>query len=118
MEIARLSETKRDFAPIFLFAATLFLSASLMFVLQPMFGKVLLPLLGGAASVWNTCMVFYQSVLFFGYLYAHVLSSFCSHSRQIMIHGALLTASLVFLPIGMPEGSVPPPLTAIRQHGC
>ena len=108
MEIAQQSETRRDFAPIFIFALTLFLSASLMFVLQPMFGKVLLPLLGGAASVWNTCMVFYQSILFFGYLYAHVLSNFCSHSRQIMIHGALLIASLCFLPIGMPENSIPP----------
>lgn len=108
MDIALKSEARRDFAPIFLFASTLFLSASLMFVLQPMFGKVLLPLLGGAASVWNTCMVFYQSILFLGYLYAHMLSSRFSPHRQLLIHGALLLLTLCLLPIGIPENSTPP----------
>lgn len=108
MDIALKSEAKRDFAPIFLFAFTLFSSASLMFVLQPMFGKVLLPLLGGAASVWNTCMVFYQSILFLGYLYAHILSSHFSPYRQVWIHGTLLLLTLCLLPIGIPEGSAPP----------
>jgi len=62
----------RNLSLIFLFAATLFTSASLMFVLQPLFGKILLPLLGGSPAVWNTCMVFYQSILFLGYLYATI----------------------------------------------
>lgn len=108
MDIAIKSEARRDFAPIFLFAFTLFSSASLMFVLQPMFGKVLLPLLGGAASVWNTCMVFYQSILFLGYLYAHMLTSHFSPRRQLMIHGAFLLLTLCLLPIGIPENSTPP----------
>jgi spermidine synthase len=108
MDIAQQSETRHDFAPIFLFAFTLFVSATLMFVLQPMFGKVLLPLLGGAASVWNTCMVFYQSILFLGYLYAHYLANHFSQSRQLLIHGLLLLLTLSFLPIGMPENSPPP----------
>ncbi|MGR9052913.1 MAG: spermidine synthase, partial [Gammaproteobacteria bacterium] len=76
----------RSIALIFLFAATLFISATLMFVLQPMFGKRLLPLLGGSPAVWNTCMVFYQSVLFLGYLYAHFLSTRQNSHRQIVIH--------------------------------
>lgn len=83
MDLAQKSETKRDFAPIILFSLTLFLSASLMFTLQPMFGKALLPLLGGSASVWNTCMVFYQSLLFLGYLYAHLLCNQFGNQRQM-----------------------------------
>nr|WP_305908020.1 hypothetical protein [Methylomarinum sp. Ch1-1]MDP4520823.1 hypothetical protein [Methylomarinum sp. Ch1-1] len=108
MDIALQSETKRDFVPIFLFTFTLFLSASLMFVLQPMFGKALLPLLGGAASVWNTCMVFYQSILFLGYFYAHILANHFSKNRQILIHGSLLMLSLSFLPIGIWANGSPP----------
>jgi hypothetical protein len=50
-------------SPVILFAGTLFISAMLMFALQPMFGKLLLPLLGGTPAVWNTCMVFYQTFI-------------------------------------------------------
>ncbi|TRX03837.1 fused MFS/spermidine synthase [Candidatus Methylobacter oryzae] len=93
---------------IFLFAATLFTSASLMFVLQPLFGKILLPLLGGSPAVWNTCMVFYQSILFLGYLYAHYLSTRYSQHRQIQIHAALILISFLALPVALPENTVPP----------
>lgn len=79
-----------------------------MFVLQPMFGKALLPLLGGSASVWNTCMVFYQSILFLGYLYAHLLSTRLSYRKHLLIHASLLIISLYFLPVAIPEGSRPP----------
>lgn len=108
MDIIQQSETRREFSPIFLFALTLFSSASLMFVLQPMFGKALLPLLGGSASVWNTCMVFYQSILFLGYLYAHLLSTRLGYRTHLFIHASLLIISLYFLPIAIPEGSNPP----------
>ncbi len=108
MDLAQKRETKRDFAPIILLSLTLFLSASLMFTLQPMFGKALLPLLGGAASVWNTCMVFYQSLLFLGYLYAHLLCNRFCNQRQILIHGILLLFSLCFLPVTIAETGSPP----------
>lgn len=108
MDITHHSEIRRDNFPIFLFALTLFSSASLMFVLQPMFGKALLPLLGGSASVWNTCMVFYQSILFIGYLYAHLLSTRFGYRKQLLIHVSLLIVSLYFLPVSIPEGSRPP----------
>ncbi|GAB4254293.1 MAG: fused MFS/spermidine synthase [Methylomicrobium sp.] len=108
MDIVHQSESRREYSPIFLFAITLFGSASLMFVLQPMFGKLLLPLLGGAASVWNTCMVFYQSVLFLGYLYAHLLSNRFRNDRQVLIHGTLLLVSLSFLPIDVLTNTPPP----------
>ncbi|HBA64755.1 MAG TPA: spermidine synthase, partial [Methylococcaceae bacterium] len=108
MDITHHSEIRRDNFPIFLFALTLFSSASLMFVLQPMFGKALLPLLGGSASVWNTCMVFYQSILFLGYLYAHFLSTRFGYRKHIAIHLSILLISLYFLPVSIPEGSRPP----------
>ncbi|MFI3186631.1 MAG: fused MFS/spermidine synthase [Methylococcaceae bacterium] len=100
--------TDRTNRLIFLFAATLFTSASLMFVLQPLFGKILLPLLGGSPAVWNTCMVFYQSILFLGYLYAHYLSIRFSSHRQIQIHTALILISFLALPLALPENTVPP----------
>ncbi|MGZ5601540.1 MAG: spermidine synthase, partial [Methylobacter sp.] len=100
--------TDRSLSLIFLFAATLFTSASLMFVLQPLFGKILLPLLGGSPAVWNTCMVFYQSILFLGYLYAHYLSTRYNQYRQIQIHTALMLISFLALPLALPENTVPP----------
>lgn len=79
-----------------------------MFVLQPLFGKILLPLLGGSPAVWNTCMVFYQSILFLGYLYAHYLSTRFKQHRQILIHAAILLISFLALPVALPEHTVPP----------
>ena len=93
---------------LLLFVVTLFTSASLMFVVQPIFGKLLLPLLGGSPAVWNSCMVFYQMLLFFGYLYAHWSASHCLPQRQVMIHLSVLLISMIVLPIGLPEGAVPP----------
>lgn len=102
------STSDRSLSLILLFAATLFISASLMFVLQPMFGKILLPLLGGSPSVWNTCMVFYQTILFLGYLYAHKLSTTQSQHRQVIIHAGVLLVSFLALPVGLSENVSPP----------
>ncbi len=93
---------------IFLFAGTLFISATLMFILQPLFGKLLLPLLGGSPAVWNTCMVFYQTLLFLGYLYAHFLSVKFSPQRQIQIHAVVIAVSLIALPVALPDNPIPP----------
>ena len=101
-------QAKSTLSPVFLFASTLFLSATLMFILQPMFGKILLPLLGGTPAVWNTCMVFYQTLLFLGYLYAHRLSTHSNHQRQIQIHTALLIFSFIALPVGLSDNINPP----------
>lgn len=99
---------KHLISPVILFAGTLFVSAMLMFALQPMFGKLLLPLLGGTPAVWNTCMVFYQTVLFGGYLYAHWLTSRSGQRRQIQMHTALLIFSLFALPVALPGNANPP----------
>ena len=108
--MSNLSEAKTDrsLSLIILFAGTLFTSASLMFVLQPLFGKLLLPLLGGSPAVWNTCMVFYQSILFLGYLYAHTISTRFSQHRQIQIHTVIILVSFLALPLALPENIAPP----------
>ncbi len=102
------ASSERSLALIILFAGTLFASASLMFILQPLFGKLLLPLLGGSPAVWNTCMVFYQMLLFLGYLYAHYLSTRLTHLRQIQVHAALIIISLIALPVALPDNMAPP----------
>lgn len=83
----------------FVFPIAIFLSAFLMFNLQPMFAKMLTPLMGGSASVWNTALVFYQTMLLLGYLYAHLLNKFFNRNMQILIHGAILGLSLFFMPV-------------------
>lgn len=102
------SNSDRSLALIILFAGTLFVSATLMFILQPLYGKLMLPLLGGSPAVWNTCMVFYQMLLFFGYLYAHLLSTRFAHTRQIQVHAAIVLLSLIALPVALPESMSPP----------
>jgi hypothetical protein len=102
------TQINRHFFSIVLFAGTLFVSASLMFVLQPLFGKLLLPLLGGSPAVWNTCMVFYQTILFLGYLYAHALSTRCPKHWQCLLHIAVIALSLFALPVALPENTIPP----------
>ncbi len=102
------AKTNQSLSWTLLFAGTLFVSASLMFVLQPLFGKILLPLLGGSPAVWNTCMVFYQTILFLGYLYAHIISSRFKPTRQIQLHSVVILLSFLALPLALPENTVPP----------
>jgi SAM-dependent methyltransferase len=91
------------------FVVALFVNAALLFTVEPMFSKMVLPLLGGTPSVWNTCMMFYQAVLLVGYLYAHLLSRHAAVRRQWIIHAALLIVSLVAVPITVARGWAPPP---------
>jgi len=96
-----------------LYAATVFLSAFLLFLVQPLLAKQILPWFGGAAIVWTLCMVFFQLVLLLGYAYAHWLASRVSARRQAWVHLALLAASLAFLPVmadgaWKPEGGASP----------
>jgi len=94
---------------LILFSLTLFLSAALLFVVEPMFGKMALPLLGGSPAVWNTCMVFYQGALLAGYLYAHLAPKWLGVRRQAAFHLGLLLLILFTLPIGIFQGWTPPP---------
>ncbi len=95
-------------APLPLFAATLFLSALLLFFMEPMTAKLLLPLLGGAPAVWNTCMVFFQFSLLAGYAYAHVASRWLPSRIQIVLQSLLLAAGFLFLPTDLRGIGLPP----------
>ena len=98
-----------------LFAITLFLSAFLLFLVQPMVGKMILPALGGAPAVWNTCMVFFQAVLLAGYAYAHGSVAWLGVRRQAALHVVLLSVPLLLsvlliaavLPISIDTDAVP-----------
>jgi hypothetical protein len=81
------------------FAVTIFLSAFLLFAVQPMFTKMALPLLGGAPNVWNTAMVFFQAMLLAGYLYAHLLAKYLPVRMQLLVHLAVMAIGAAFLPI-------------------
>ncbi|NBW45075.1 MAG: hypothetical protein EBR45_05840 [Betaproteobacteria bacterium] len=82
-----------------LFAITVFLSAFLLFQVQPIVAKMILPWFGGSSSVWSVCMVFFQVELLLGYAYVHVLHTTLNLRRQLQIHAGLLLISLIALPV-------------------
>ena len=83
-----------------LFIATILLGSFLLFLIQPMFARAVLPLLGGSPSVWNTAMLFYQVTLLAGYLYAHLIRRL-PINRQMLLHLALFAVAAITLPIGV-----------------
>lgn len=89
-----------------LFAVTALVGAFLLFLVEPMFARMVLPLLGGAPAVWNTCLVFYQLALLGGYLYAHAVGK-RPLKQQVLLQAALLAVAAVALPIAV-RGSAPP----------
>lgn len=92
-----------------LFAATTFLSAFLLFAVQPMFAKMVLPVLGGSSSVWAVALLFFQAALLVGYGYAHILIRTVPSSATGLVHLCLALAALVVLPVGLPETWREPP---------
>ena len=82
-----------------LLTVTLFLSAFLLFCCQPMVGKMVLPSLGGAAAVWTTCVLFFQSMLLGGYLYAYAIGKLPSVKAQLVVHMAMMALVFLTLPI-------------------
>ena len=91
-----------------LFSFTLFLSAFLLFWVQLMVAKMILPLLGGSPAVWNTCQFFFQGSLLLGYGYSHLTTRWWETRRQAVIHSFLLLLPVAFLPIGVPPSWIPP----------
>jgi spermidine synthase len=88
----------------YLFALTLFLASALLFVVEPMIGRLVLPLLGGTPAVWNTCMVFFQAILLAGYAYAHAIPARLGVRRHALLHLILLALPALVLPLGLPVG--------------
>ena len=82
-----------------LYAAPIFLGAFLLFLVQPIIAKQILPWFGGSAAVWATCMVFFQMALLLGYAYADWTTRRLTHRRQVILHITLLALSLLLLPI-------------------
>ena len=84
-----------------LYGLTIFLGAFLLFLIEPIIAKRLLPWFGGSAAVWITCLVFFQTALLFGDLYTDVATGRLTIKRRIVLHIVLLAASLLFLPIAL-----------------
>ena len=96
--LAEQSTSRARLAP-WLFAPTIFLSAFLLFLVQPILGKMVLPWFGGGAGVWAACLLYFQASLLAGYVYAHCLRRYLSPSRQMQVHILLLGGSIFLLPI-------------------
>src|ERR671929_2416671 len=105
-------EARLRLAPA-LFAGTLFASALLLFAVQPMFTKMVLPMLGGAPSVWSVAMVFFQAALLAGYAYAHLLARTLDVRQADLVHLGVLAVAAPTLPIGIAQGFGTPPSTGI-----
>ena len=97
----------RDRVLLGVYTSTIFLNAGLLFLVQPMFSRMVLPLFGGSATVWTTCMLFFQAALLAGYFYAHVMPRWLGHQRQAWTHVALLLLSLLTLPVAVKTATGP-----------
>jgi hypothetical protein len=86
----------------------MFLGAALLFIVQPMVAKLILPQLGGSPAVWNTCLVFFQSSLLAGYVYAHGLGRIRKLRRAVTVHGLVLALPVLVLPVGLANGGNTP----------
>ncbi|MEM7773974.1 MAG: fused MFS/spermidine synthase [Pseudomonadota bacterium] len=104
--LARLSQST---AGLLAFAAALLVSATLLFSIQPMFSRMILPVLGGSPSVWAVAMCFFQAALLAGYCYAHVLNHFASPRAAFAIHLTVLALAATTLPFGLPVWADSPP---------
>ncbi|HET7232185.1 MAG TPA: fused MFS/spermidine synthase [Longimicrobium sp.] len=106
------TSTGRDRVVLMVYTAAIFSSAFLLFLVQPMFSRMVLPLLGGTPAVWNTCMLFFQAALLGGYLYAHLGASRLGIRRQAAVHVVLLAVAALMLPVSVagaaPRGGAAP----------
>lgn len=98
-----------------LFAVTLFVSAGLLFMVQPMVGRMVLPLLGGSPAAWNTCMVFFQAMLLLGYLYAHKLTNRLQPRNQVIMHLGVLGAAIATFAISAFLSSNSSPIAVVKS---
>jgi hypothetical protein len=96
------------------FALSIFFASAQLFIVQPMFAKRLLPILGGTSSVWTTCMLFYQLLLLGGYIYAHILTKRFSLRTQLKVHGMFLLAPFFVFAVGPPVWAPPDSSHAVQ----
>jgi hypothetical protein len=103
-EPRRRSRSDGHWLVLSVYIAAVFLSAALLFGVQPLFTRMVLPKLGGSPSVWSVAMVFFQSMLLAGYAYAHVLTGLRHRYAPVIIHLGLLSAAALTLPLAIAEG--------------
>ena len=101
-----------------LYASTVFLSAFLLFQIQPVIARAILPWFGGSTAVWGACIVFFQLVLLLGYLYAHLSVKYLRPRTQAGVHAALLLVSLAFLPIMPADFALSIPSSCVRRRSA
>jgi hypothetical protein len=92
-----------------IYGATIFLSAGLLFSVQPLFAKIVLPTLGGSPSVWSVALVFFQAALLAGYLYAHLLTRYLPGKQSVVVHLIVMIVAVMALPLGISSGWGRPP---------
>lgn len=109
-EIVKVRRDARLALALPVFAATIFLSAFLLFSVQPFFAKMVLPKLGGSPAVWSVAMVFFQTVLLLGYAWAHLITSRLPLKLAALAHLAVMAVAFVALPIAIPQGWSEPPV--------
>ena len=107
-EVALSTRRPSDGSVRALFVITSFLGSGLLFAVEPMVARMLLPRLGGSPSVWTTALVFFQVALLAGYWGAHVLCRRVRLDRHLLVQIALLLAAGATLPVAIPRGWVPP----------
>ncbi len=100
-----LTKTRRANLDVLAASALIFLAAFLLFAVEPILGKLILPRFGGSAGVWTACLLFFQSALVAGYLYAHLLARIRSARLQAAVHSILLLVSLAVLPLTLPAAT-------------
>jgi hypothetical protein len=98
-DVSSRAKDKAARVPLLLSSLTIFLGAFLLFLVEPLFAKLILPWFGGSAAVWATCLVFFQSALLLGYFYADLITRRLTPAHQSILHIALLLTSLLLLPI-------------------
>ena len=103
--------TVRTSGTLLIFVAAVCLSAFLLFSVQPMFTKMVLPVLGGTPAVWSVALVFFQAMLLAGYVYAHLLTRYLPTRVAVIVHLGVILAAMTALPVALPTGWPKPPAT-------
>src|SRR4051812_28437849 len=103
------ASTARNTKVLIVYTAAIFVSALLLFSVQPLFTKMVLPRLGGSPAVWSVAMVFFQSLLLGGYAYAHFLMQLRNRAIPVAVHLVLLVIALTTLPLSISSGWGEPP---------
>jgi hypothetical protein len=108
-QMKRPAKSRRSVFMMVLFSSTIFLSAALLFLIEPMFAKFVLPSFGGTPAVWTGSMMFFQAALLASYLYVHASAGWLGARRQAVVHLVVILLPLLVLPVAVPASDWAPP---------